>query len=44
MKRKRFHDECFGLGVICSFFWCVFLVLFMLGSLFLLKLVFLMVY
>ncbi|WP_045587368.1 hypothetical protein [Vibrio parahaemolyticus] len=22
MKRKRFHDECFGLGVICSFLVC----------------------
>ncbi|EDN58690.1 hypothetical protein VEx25_A1118 [Vibrio antiquarius] len=43
MKRKRFHDEIFGLDVICSFFGCVFLVLFYVGDLFLLKLAFLMV-
>ncbi|AGV19675.1 hypothetical protein N646_3866 [Vibrio alginolyticus NBRC 15630 = ATCC 17749] len=43
MKRKRFHDEVFGLDVICSFLGCVFLVLFYVGNLFLLKLAFLMV-
>ncbi|HHX8457461.1 TPA: hypothetical protein ACVO1H_004079 [Vibrio diabolicus] len=34
MKRKRFHDEIFGLDVICSFLGCVFLVLFYVGDFF----------
>jgi len=42
MKRKRFHDERFGLDIIFFFFGYVFLVLFGLGGLFLLKSVFLM--